>query len=937
MALMWTPRALTPVIAIMPCLALCSRSLATTPSQLCLDTDDPCIISDARVITRGPENPCPDPQNGCVVRLDFGARGLVVTSTGALLLQNDAVESRELHVMARTIQIDGRVDASGAEADAIVLEAAEALTVSASGRLLAEGEDSGGSIDLVAQTLSVSGQVFVRGTGGEGTGGSVTMLATGACDIAASVNASGPNEDAGEINVACHSVVATGGFTAVARFDAGDVSIDATGGHLQFLGTIDVHSTGAGDDAEDGSLGLSAETDVLIDTTTANALNAGREGDIDLIAERDLVIRARMRTGFANLVAGYDRDGRTTAGGPCYQPFGGTTVNLTCLRRFGSVTIRSGSELDGDMDAGGAQIGGCLAIQEADTLLRGDSVSYWIRDRLMIMAPQGNTPPATMIVDDDEGGFFVDFRSTAPDLSDACIKDAGRGCGSAAPVLQQRTSLLGCSCAEPGACDDGRPCSIESCDAALGCLRQIVADGSTCDDGDACTTNDQCESGACMFSLPRNCNDGNPCTADSCDSSSGCLHEIFTGPCNDGNVCTLNDVCSASGSCSGAPACGSGTIEPVCGEQCDGTNLGGATCQSRGFDGGALACFPPSHAQRCQFDTSLCRRCGNGMLEPGEVCDGSNLGGATCQSKGYSGGTLVCGAGCQTFDESGCYFCGNARIDPGEECDRENLGGATCNGPGETGGLPQCTLECRLDRTTCFTCGNGQVEPNEECDDGNVVAGDGCRADCRTECGNGSVEQNEECDDGNRTAGDGCSSQCARELPLGGGGARQDCALEWGIEGGQDSRRQRCTDGDPLCDRGTTPGRCDFLVFYCFNVAEFVVGEPAACVPRDIASVTLRSPSILGSSALSSSDIDGLLGAMGATLARGGATVSRSGPSLAASPPMSSRRQCGAFVLPVPLRTTSFGTARGRRVLSIEATDSAAVGDRDNFTFLCEP
>jgi len=45
--------------------------------------------------------------------------------------------------------------------------------------------------------------------------------------------------------------------------------------------------------------------------------------------------------------------------------------------------------------------------------------------------------------------------------------------------------------------------------------------------------------------------------------------------------------------------------------------------------------------------------CGNGIKEGGEQCDGSDLGGATCQSLGYSGGTLSCTSFCN-FNISGC-------------------------------------------------------------------------------------------------------------------------------------------------------------------------------------------------------------------------------------------------------------------------------------------
>jgi hypothetical protein len=53
--------------------------------------------------------------------------------------------------------------------------------------------------------------------------------------------------------------------------------------------------------------------------------------------------------------------------------------------------------------------------------------------------------------------------------------------------------------------------------------------------------------------------------------------------------------------------------------------------------------------------------CGNGQLDAGEDCDGPDLlNGATCQSRGFAGGQLACDASCH-FDTSGCLtqVCGN--------------------------------------------------------------------------------------------------------------------------------------------------------------------------------------------------------------------------------------------------------------------------------------
>ncbi|MEK6904681.1 MAG: hypothetical protein AABW87_03750, partial [Nanoarchaeota archaeon] len=47
--------------------------------------------------------------------------------------------------------------------------------------------------------------------------------------------------------------------------------------------------------------------------------------------------------------------------------------------------------------------------------------------------------------------------------------------------------------------------------------------------------------------------------------------------------------------------------------------------------------------------------CGNNRKETGEACDGTDLGGSTCSSQGYDGGTLKCKSDCSAYDTSGCW------------------------------------------------------------------------------------------------------------------------------------------------------------------------------------------------------------------------------------------------------------------------------------------
>ncbi|MEW6431072.1 MAG: VCBS repeat-containing protein [Myxococcota bacterium] len=85
------------------------------------------------------------------------------------------------------------------------------------------------------------------------------------------------------------------------------------------------------------------------------------------------------------------------------------------------------------------------------------------------------------------------------------------------------------------------------------------------------------------------------------------------------------------------PKCGDGNVDADGGEDCDLSDLAGATCQSLGFDTGQLVC-----GSDCRFSTSLCaKRCGNGTQDLGEACDG-DAGLMPCAQFGYLGCTGDC-------------------------------------------------------------------------------------------------------------------------------------------------------------------------------------------------------------------------------------------------------------------------------------------------------
>lgn len=174
--------------------------------------------------------------------------------------------------------------------------------------------------------------------------------------------------------------------------------------------------------------------------------------------------------------------------------------------------------------------------------------------------------------------------------------------------------------------------------------------------------------------------------------------------------------------------------------------------------------------------------CGNAQEDPGESCDGSDLGGQSCASLGNGTGTLTCSADCQSFDLAGCSgppYCGNDDVDAGEACDAGGQS-ATCDfdctlsgcGDGLVNAAAgeQCDDGNSSNTDACPNCqiplcGDGFVRVGiEQCDDGNLTQTDAC-ANCNfAVCGDGFTRTGvEECDDGGTTAGDGCDATCQSE------------------------------------------------------------------------------------------------------------------------------------------------------------------------------
>jgi len=107
-------------------------------------------------------------------------------------------------------------------------------------------------------------------------------------------------------------------------------------------------------------------------------------------------------------------------------------------------------------------------------------------------------------------------------------------------------------------CNDDNECTDDIYDTQSYTCIYSPSPALPCNDGDACTAQDMCDTqGSCSGTLI-NCDDDNPCTMDSCNPSFGCVSSPSPAlPCNDGNECTQQDMCDSQGSCSGTliPGC----------------------------------------------------------------------------------------------------------------------------------------------------------------------------------------------------------------------------------------------------------------------------------------------------------------------------------------------------------------------------------------------
>jgi len=196
--------------------------------------------------------------------------------------------------------------------------------------------------------------------------------------------------------------------------------------------------------------------------------------------------------------------------------------------------------------------------------------------------------------------------------------------------------LSGCVASESVQCSSGTLCPRGTlCNDATGtCIDpQLVAacNGKADDDScDAAGVPGSCSSGICASLV---CGNGIVQPGEACD---------------DGNR-TDGDGCR--GDCLSDETCGNGVIDYELGEQCD--------CGRDAATLGPGCSDNNNNAKFCRTDCKL--SCGDGMVGPGEVCDGAPPPAQVCLDYGFDRGELGCSPVC-TPGFAACGFIGWERI-----------------------------------------------------------------------------------------------------------------------------------------------------------------------------------------------------------------------------------------------------------------------------------
>lgn len=243
---------------------------------------------------------------------------------------------------------------------------------------------------------------------------------------------------------------------------------------------------------------------------------------------------------------------------------------------------------------------------------------------------------------------------------------------------------------------------MAACNAGTGlCMASPATNGTACNDSNACTQVDTCQGGACTGGSPVVCVASDQChTLGVCSSASGvCSNPTKAdgSSCNDSNACTQTDTCQ-TGVCTGAspvtcaapdPCHGAGACNPVNGvcsypSKADGTACSdsNACTQTDSCQGGvctgsnAVTCSLPDQCHAAGTCNPATGSCSNPPKPDGAACNDSNPCSQTdsCQAGVCTGSNPVA---CPAIDQ--CHLAGTCSSATGLCSSPVKPNGSACN------------------------------------------------------------------------------------------------------------------------------------------------------------------------------------------------------------------------------------------------------------------
>lgn len=442
----------------------------------------------------------------------------IIGSGGDLLIQAGGIVN-----LSGDIAAQGGLQGFGGTID---INSVGDLTLS--GQIVIRGGDSGGgSIDIFSEGSATIGPINMSAGGDAGDAGLGDILALGNLTITGILEGSGADNGENCGDAADLDLTADGDITILADFRMRGRGLDCSGGFLTIdgdavtiVGELDLSATGT--EGIGGDLDISGVTNLQI---TGNLRVDGPDGAGDvLLASDDALVL----------------DGDLQANG--FGTFG-SGASLIDIDAGGDLTVRGSVDASGGGQGSGGDVtlDACTLLQTATSIVDASAAGGLIT----VIGSEDVTLDGTFVGEPTVlNAIEIRYGTLAdpPDISGATF--------NIPPTLVLNPLLVPCSlCSSTTICDDGNPCTDDSCDPFTGC--QIVANTDPCDDGNACTTNDFCAFSLCISFSNVVCDDGNPCTDDFCDPAVGCDTTFNTTPCDDGEACTENDACTL-GSCVGS-------------------------------------------------------------------------------------------------------------------------------------------------------------------------------------------------------------------------------------------------------------------------------------------------------------------------------------------------------------------------------------------------